>query len=261
MALRSTVSISGWNGWSARVEPERACWESAHDHNWVRCGTRCEEPVYPNLGDCEAVTRCDVSHRQARKPENSEPPMGSEAKMYLMKTLSAAVVLGAATTPHLSAQVGPVQPVASVDLAQYMGLWHEVARLPNSFQDECARETTAEYTKRPDGEIQVINSCMMADGTKKVAEGRAKLAHANGPTSELKVRFAPKILSWLPMVWGDYWILDLTDDYTAALVGTPDRKYLWILSRTSLLDSATFARMTTKARAQGFDVRSLIKAH
>ena len=60
------------------------------------------------------------------------------------------------------------------------------------------------------------------------AVGKAKLANRNGPASQLKVRFAPAILSWLPAVWGDYWILDLTDDYSAVLVGSPSRKFLWI---------------------------------
>jgi apolipoprotein D and lipocalin family protein len=151
----------------------------------------------------------------------------------------------------------PVRPVATVDLARYAGLWHEVARLPNRFQARCLRETTAEYTLLRDGQVQVVNSCRTAEGIIR-AEGRAKLADASGPTSKLKVRFAPRILSFLPMVWGDYWILDLTEDYRAALVGSPDRKNLWVLSRTPDLDPETFGRLVATARSQGFPVDQLI---
>lgn len=125
---------------------------------------------------------------------------------------------------------GPVRSVGAVDLARYAGRWHEVARFPNRFQAKCAGETTADYALLTDGQIRVVNTCRRADGEVMRAEGRARLARAGGPTSQLKVRFAPRFLSLLPFVWGDYWILDLTDDYRAVLVGSPNRDYLWILA-------------------------------
>jgi apolipoprotein D and lipocalin family protein len=152
-----------------------------------------------------------------------------------------------------------VRSVASVDLQRYAGRWYEVARFPNRFQKACQGAATAEYELLADGGIRVVNTCSAADGRTVRAEGRARLADKHGPTSKLKVRFAPGFLSFLPMVWGDYWILDLTDDYTAALVGTPDRKYLWVLSRTPELDEATYQRMIATATAQGFDVSRLIR--
>jgi apolipoprotein D and lipocalin family protein len=153
---------------------------------------------------------------------------------------------------------GPVRPVPDVDLARYAGRWHEVARFPNRFQAKCARETTADYELLPGGQIRVVNACRRADGDTMRAEGRARLARTGGPASQLKVRFAPRFLSFLPFVWGDYWILDLTDDYRAALVGSPNRDYLWILSRTPRLDEATYQRMVDTAAAQGFDVARLV---
>ena len=155
---------------------------------------------------------------------------------------------------------GPVRSVPSVDLRRYVGRWHEIARFPNSFQRKCARETTAEYELLPGGDIRVVNLCRGADGQVIRAEGRARLADRDGPTSRLKVRFAPGFLSFLPMVWGDYWVLDLTDDYGAALVGTPSREYLWILARTPQLDEATYQRLLATATAQGFDVTRLAKS-
>lgn len=153
----------------------------------------------------------------------------------------------------------PVRPVASVDLSRYAGVWHEVARFPNRFQRDCTGPATADYTLLRNGEIRVVNQCPRQDGEIKRAEGRAKLADVDGPSSVLKVRFAPRILSFLPFVWGDYWILDLTHDYTAALVGDPGREYLWILSRTPRIDEAVYARMVGAARAQGFDVGRLVR--
>ena len=155
---------------------------------------------------------------------------------------------------------GPVRPVAHVDLARYAGRWHEIARFPNRFQAKCAAETMADYELLPDGGIRVVNTCRQADGKITRAEGRARLARSGGPTSVLKVRFAPAFLSFLPFVWGDYWILDLTEDYRAALVGSPDRAYLWVLARSTGLDEPTYDRLVSAAAAQGFDVARLMKS-
>ncbi|MES2306983.1 MAG: lipocalin family protein [Gemmatimonadota bacterium] len=150
-----------------------------------------------------------------------------------------------------------VKSVDSIDLARYAGRWYEVARFPNRFQNQCVAATTADYELLPNGEVRVTNACRKSDGTISRAEGKAKLARRNGPTSQLKVRFAPRILSFLPMVWGDYWVLDLTAEYTAALVGDPSRKYLWVLSRTPVLDDEVYQRLVESAKAQGFDVSRL----
>jgi apolipoprotein D and lipocalin family protein len=173
----------------------------------------------------------------------------------------AALISGvAAVLAAQEAAMGPVRSVAAVDLARYAGRWHEVARFPNRFQRSCERGTTADYTLLPDGAIRVVNTCVKADGRAMSAEGRARLARRDGPTSQLKVRFAPAFLGFLPMVWGDYWVLDLTDDYGAALVGSPDRGYLWILSRTPELDEPTYQRMVAAAAAQGFDVGRIVRS-
>lgn len=153
-----------------------------------------------------------------------------------------------------------VRSVEGVDLARYAGRWHEVARFPNRFQDRCVAETTADYELLSSGQIRVVNTCRQADGKLTRAEGRAKLARRDGPASQLKVRFAPKILSFLSMVWGNYWILDLTEDYGAALVGDPSREYLWVLSRTPELDEQVYRRLVATAEAQGFDLARLTRS-
>ena len=155
-------------------------------------------------------------------------------------------------------QKEPLRVVGSVDLARYQGRWYEVARLPNRFEEKCAGDVTAEYTLRADGRVGVVNSCRRKTGETTAAEGVARLADRRGPNSRLKVRFAPSFLSFLPFVWGDYQIIELAPDYSHAVVGSPDRKYLWILSRNPRMDEATYLRLVEAAGSQGFDVSRLI---
>jgi len=147
--------------------------------------------------------------------------------------------------------------VPSVDLEKYAGKWYEIARLPNRFQKDCAGDVTATYSLDEDG-IEVVNRCRKASGEIIEAKGRARLADRNGPNSKLEVRFAPPFLSWLPFVWGDYWIIDLAPDYSYAVVGEPHRKYLWILSRRKKLDDATLERILTRIRERGYNTDKLV---
>lgn len=182
------------------------------------------------------------------------PRSGREGALKIMLPIAVAML----AVPGSSQTT--VRSVPDVDLERYAGLWYEVARLPNSFQRRCRGETTAEYEPLPNGETRVVNRCRGADGQMIRVEGRARRAEKGGPASRLEVRFAPAFLSFLPMVWGDYWVLDITRDYGAALVGTPDRKYLWLLSRTPELDDGTYGKLVSTAEAQGFDVKRLIRS-
>lgn len=151
-----------------------------------------------------------------------------------------------------------VRTVARVDLDRYAGDWHEVARFPNRFQDQCASDVVASYARRDDGRIDVVNRCRLEDGAIDEATGVARVVDTS-TNAKLKVRFAPGWLSWLPMVWGDYWVIGLADDYSWATVGSPDRDYLWILSRTPVLEQGAFDAAVDAARANGFDVSRLRK--
>ena len=153
----------------------------------------------------------------------------------------------------------PLRVVPSVDLPRYAGLWYEVARLPNRFEEKCAGDVTAEYTLKGRGRLRVVNRCRRRDGKLSEALGEARPADARGPNSKLKVRFAPGLLSFLPFVWGDYQIVELAPDYSYAVVGAPDRKYLWVLTRNPRLEEATYLRLLEAARAQGFDVSRMIR--
>ena len=149
--------------------------------------------------------------------------------------------------------------VPSVDLTRYQGKWYEIARFPNRFEKSCASDVTATYTLNTDNTIRVVNECRKADGHVKRAEGKARKADSRGPTSKLEVRFAPAFLSFLPVVWGDYWVIDLAPDYSYSVVGDEGRDYLWILSRTPVMDEVKYQQAITAASAQGFDVSRLVK--
>jgi apolipoprotein D and lipocalin family protein len=146
-----------------------------------------------------------------------------------------------------------------VDLGRYAGRWYEIARLPNRFQEKCAGDVAATYTLRTDGRVTVVNECRRGDGKTTRAEGIARRADEKGPASRLKVRFAPAWLSFLPFVWGDYWIVELDPSYRHALVGDPSRKYLWVLSRSPEMDAVTYESLVATAGRLGFDAAGLVR--
>ena len=102
----------------------------------------------------------------------------------------------------------------------------------------------------------MVNRCDTADG-ETAARGVARIVDEQTFT-KLKVRFAPAWLSFLPVVWGDYWIIGLAQDYSWAVVGDPDREYLWILARAPRLDERSLAAARAAARDTGFDVDRLV---
>ena len=156
----------------------------------------------------------------------------------------------------------PLQVVAPVDLKRYAGLWHEQARLPNRFEKDCAGTVTAEYTPLPNGRIEVHNRCVREDGGIDEAVGEARVVEVPGlpGAGRLAVRFAPAWLDWLPLVWGDYWVLKLDRDYQVALVGTPDRQCLWVLSRVPQLSEGALQAELEYARTLGFDVDRVVRS-
>ena len=165
----------------------------------------------------------------------------------------ALAALAFALSPAVQAQPAPMQTVPSLDVPRYMGTWYEVAKYPNSFQKKCASSTQATYSLQADGQVQVLNRCKTAQGEWSEALGAAR--QIGGPTSaQLKVRFAPAWLSFIPMVWGDYWVIALDPHYQWVVVSEPRREYLWILSRTPQLPAATYQPLLEQLAARGFDL-------
>jgi apolipoprotein D and lipocalin family protein len=173
--------------------------------------------------------------------------------------LSVILLANAALTKAEEKSMRPLQVVPSVDLSRYVGTWYEIARLPNWFQKQCVGDVTATYTLLSDGTIKVVNRCSKENGQTVEAAGKAKVADKNGPNTKLKVRFAPAVLSFLPFVWGDYWIIDLAPEYSYAVVGDPDRKYLWVLSRTPVMDDSVLQGILDRVKQMGYDLSGLIR--
>jgi apolipoprotein D and lipocalin family protein len=145
----------------------------------------------------------------------------------------------------------PLEAVKTVDLERYMGRWYEIASYPQRFQEGCTG-TTATYALKKDGEVLVVNRCFKGslDGKESVAEGRARLKEKGGMTSKLEVSFFGPF-------WGDYWVIDLGDDYDYAVVGHPGRDYLWILSRTPQMDPDRFRGVLDRLKAKHYDLDRL----
>ena len=144
-----------------------------------------------------------------------------------------------------------LETVPHVDLTRYTGTWYEIASYPQRFQKGCTG-TTATYTLRPNGTVEVVNRCARdsLNGRVTVARGRARVVDRN-TNAKLKVSF------FWPF-WGDYWIIDLGRDYEYAVVGHPSRKYLWILCRAPHMDDAVYAGILDRLRTQGYDTARLV---
>lgn len=158
-----------------------------------------------------------------------------------------------------SGNPAPVRAVPTVDLNKYAGQWYEIAKYPNKFQDQCVANTTATYSLKGEGKIDVLNRCLKKDGTVDNAKGEARVADKVSK-AKLEVRFAPKFLSFLPSVWGDYWVIDLPNDYSYSVIGTPDRKYFWILSRRPQMSDSTYQEILRRAEQQGFKPAKVVKS-
>lgn len=173
---------------------------------------------------------------------------------WAMTAVGAVALWGVAVSAQAPA---PVRTVPRVDLARYVGDWFELARFPNKFQRQCTGDVRASYARRDDGRIDVVNRCRTQEGSDE-AKGVARVVDAK-TSARLEVRFAPAFLSILPFVWGDYWVIGLADDYSWATVGSPDREYLWILSRQPMLSEGAYAAALGAAKDNGFDVQRLVK--
>lgn len=154
------------------------------------------------------------------------------------------------TTTKTQAQT--LQTVPTVDLNKYAGKWYEIAAFPQYFQKGC-HCTTAEYTTSDKGYVIVENRCNKDSiyGKQSYIKGKAFVEEGSG-NAKLKVQF------FWPFK-AKYWIIDLANDYSYAVVSHPNKKYLWILSRTSKMDDTVYQQIISRLEAKGFDLSKLQK--
>jgi len=139
--------------------------------------------------------------------------------------------------------------VGSVDLDRYIGRWYEIASLPAPFQKDC-HCTTAEYILKGDY-LRVINRCRRGSNRGELDEAKGKAWPVKGShNSRLKVSF------FWPFK-GDYWVIALDKDYQWVMVGHPQRKYLWLLSRKPKISRELYDSLVEGAASLGYQVERL----
>jgi len=152
-----------------------------------------------------------------------------------------------------TAQPSPLQTVPAVDLDRYAGDWREIASIPAFFQRKCARDTTASYARGDAGQVIVNNRCTREDGGVEAAEGRARIVPGSN-NAKLEVSFMRLFGDYRFWLAGDYWVVALDDDYRWVMVGTPSRKYGWVLAREPQLTALEQSRVLAAMGAAGYDV-------
>jgi apolipoprotein D and lipocalin family protein len=166
--------------------------------------------------------------------------------MSLIAPALAFLMMFLVVAPNHAGDREPLETVDSVDLDRYLGRWYEIASYPAWFQKNCTA-VTADYALREDGLIEVVNSCRKGslDGKLKQSKGRAKVVDET-TNARLKVSFFGPF-------WGPYWIIDLDPNYQWAVVGVPNRKYLWILSRAPQMDEPLYQEILSRLPERGYD--------
>ncbi len=152
----------------------------------------------------------------------------------------------------------PLKTVPDLKLPRYLGTWYEIARLPMRHEPAACTDVSANYSLQENGNVRVHNRCRL-DGVVEEAIGEASVVDKD--SARLAVSFLPKGLRWLPFTKGDYWVMQVAPDYSVSLVGSPDRKYLWLLARTPQLDRTVQDHYLANARNQGFELAELIHTH
>ena len=147
----------------------------------------------------------------------------------------------------------PLPSPAEFEPAKYLGKWFEVARLPTASQPEGSL-AIAEYAAGDEaGTVKVKNSAYDADGEFIGAiEGKAQIVEG-GAKGRLKVGFGPAVPEE-----ANYCILSIHPKYRFAVVGSPDRKSMWILSRRVPIGKKKLDQLATVAEGAGFDTSKLV---
>ena len=162
---------------------------------------------------------------------------------------AAAVLIGAVAATGCTGVAPGIEPVSGFDAERYLGKWYEIARLDHSFERGLTA-VTADYSRRDDGGIRVINRGIDSAGQLSEAEGRAYFV-GEPDRGHLKVSFFGPF-------YGAYVVFELDPDYQYAFVTSYNRDYLWLLARTATISEALLQRFTARARALGFASDQLI---
>lgn len=175
-----------------------------------------------------------------------------KAQMYWA---AAALCAGSA-----SAQPIALKSLPSLEVAPYLGTWHQVLWIPNRFQRQCASDTSATYRDLGDGSLEVVNRCRTTEGSIESITGiarpagGARIEQGSLAPAQLEVSFLPPWLRRLGVGWGDYWVVELANDGRYAIVSEPSREYLWVLARQPALTPQDESVIRARLQALAFDL-------
>ena len=173
-----------------------------------------------------------------------------------MKSLILKILLSSSALTAM-ANEGELRTIPALNVPRYMGTWYEIAKYPNRFQKKCVKDTLADYALLANGSLQVTNRCTLESGEVDVVVGVGRqVGEARSP--KLEVRFAPEWLSFIPWVWGNYWVVDLDPEYQLVAVSEPKREYLWILARTPTVNPRAYEELVARLEKQGLDSRKIV---
>ena len=188
-----------------------------------------------------------MAFKKTRAVQERAVALKSCGRRILSSALTAAAMIGLG---GCGAVYPPLATVDYVELGRYTGRWYEIARYPNSFEPGCVG-VTADYALREDGRISVLNTCVEGslDGNVRLIEGVARVVDRSTNAKLAVTFFAP--------FEGDYWILELGEDYEYAVVGDPSRTFLWILSREPTLDEDLYEDILSRLPEKSYDPNRL----
>src|SRR5262245_60295653 len=176
-----------------------------------------------------------------------------------MREFSAALLVFSClgmTASQKAPDLAPLFVVPVLDFERYSGTWYEIARFPTEDEKSCASDVTATYAPRPDGQFDIFNRCREKGGKIRLVEGIGRRVFGHPPSS-FEVRQNPNFFNLLPG-WTPYQVMELGPNYEYAVVGEPERRHLWILSRKPQMDAELYKTLVQKARGQAFDVEALV---
>jgi len=143
-----------------------------------------------------------------------------------------------------------IQPISNFELEQYLGRWHEIARLDHSFE-RVIHQVTATYEMREDGGVRVLNEGFLTDENSwDQAEGKAYFVDSEN-IGHLKVSFFGPF-------YGSYIIFELGENYEYAFVTSTNKSYLWLLAREPIIEQELKQGFINTVTTLGYDVDALI---
>ncbi len=143
-----------------------------------------------------------------------------------------------------------------VDVNRYIGKWYAISSLPQFFTRHCLGQT-ADYEIIDEKSISVLNTCLKGKGTTTIS-GKAVVKNPK-TNAELVVTFN-NFFTRLFRVKGDYTIIKLDENYEYVMVGSKDRRSLWIMSRRPDMPEEVLNEYKEFAEKEGFNISRLVES-